>query len=256
MLSSDTVLSLTRRSGGDLCHSVFTLITLSSPPILSTGRDVVRWVYMHGSWGLTMFVFSKSYSGKSFNMNEFWPLSSYSYSPTDQTNFMTILPILTFTELRIVSMAHKQRAWDASRKTLTPLDTWFRPFLELHMLRWLRQVFPYLHQYNDIHTDLDITELREVSIKYLRRVWHTSWESLPFRTRGSVPLFWDLLMLQLLRLVFRTFRVFSRLFALYTPRYFLDFVSSFTARDCCGHVSRTRTIIAPVYGEKKNISVC
>ena len=36
-------------------------------------------------------------------------------------------------------------------------------------------------------------------MELLQRVWHTSRERLPFRTPGSVPQFWDLLMLQLLR---------------------------------------------------------
>ena len=35
-------------------------------------------------------------------------------------------------------------------------------------------------------------------MEYLQRVWHASRERLPFRTPGSFPLFWDLLMLQLL----------------------------------------------------------
>ena len=37
-------------------------------------------------------------------------------------------------------------------------------------------------------------------MEHLRRVWLASRERLPFRTPGSVPHFWDLLMLQLLRL--------------------------------------------------------
>ena len=49
------------------------------------------------------------------------------------TNFMTFLPTLTFTELRVVSMDHLQRG------TLTLPDTWFRPpFWDLLMLRLLR----------------------------------------------------------------------------------------------------------------------
>ena len=46
---------------------------------------------------------------------------------------------------------------------------------------------------------LTFTELRVVSTEHLQRVWHASRERLPFRTPGSVPPFWDLLMLQLLR---------------------------------------------------------
>ena len=35
--------------------------------------------------------------------------------------------------------------------------------------------------------NLTFTELREVSMEHLRRVWHASRERLPFRTPGSVP---------------------------------------------------------------------
>ena len=34
------------------------------------------------------------------------------------TNFMTLIPTLTFTELRVVSMEHLQRVWHASRERL------------------------------------------------------------------------------------------------------------------------------------------
>ena len=46
---------------------------------------------------------------------------------------------------------------------------------------------------------LTFTELWVVSMEHLQRVWLASRERLPFRTPGSVPPFWDLLMLQLLR---------------------------------------------------------
>ena len=49
--------------------------------------------------------------------------------------------------------------------------------------------------------NLAFTELQEVSMEHLQRVWHASSEHLPVRTPGSVP-FWDLLMLELLRPVF------------------------------------------------------
>ena len=38
------------------------------------------------------------------------------------TNFMTLIPSLTFTELRVVFMEHLQRMWHASRESL-PLQT-------------------------------------------------------------------------------------------------------------------------------------
>ena len=46
---------------------------------------------------------------------------------------------------------------------------------------------------------LTFTELRVASMEYLQRVCYASRERLPFRTPGSFPPFWDLLMLQLLR---------------------------------------------------------
>ena len=36
-------------------------------------------------------------------------------------------------------------------------------------------------------------------MEHLQRVWHANRERLPFRTPGSVPQFWDLLVLQILR---------------------------------------------------------
>ena len=49
----------------------------------------------------------------------FWPLTNSDY-PTNRlsTNFMTLIPTLTFTELRVVSMEHLQRVWHASGERL------------------------------------------------------------------------------------------------------------------------------------------
>ena len=46
---------------------------------------------------------------------------------------------------------------------------------------------------------LTFTESWVVSMEHLQRLWHASRERLPFRTPSSVPPFWDLLVLQLLR---------------------------------------------------------
>ena len=48
-------------------------------------------------------------------------------------------------------------------------------------------------------TSLTFTEFWLVSMEHLQRVWHASRERLSFRTPVSVPLFWDLLVLRLLR---------------------------------------------------------
>ena len=46
---------------------------------------------------------------------------------------------------------------------------------------------------------LTFTELRVVPMEHLQRMWLASRERLPFRTPGSVPLFGNLLMLQLMK---------------------------------------------------------
>ena len=102
------------------------------------------------------------------------------------TNFMTLIPTLTFTELRVVSMEHLQQVWHASRERLPLRTPGSAPFEGLHMLWLLR---PVSRLYIELMTvpNLTFTELREVSMEHLRRVWHASRESLPFRTPGSVP---------------------------------------------------------------------
>ena len=50
-----------------------------------------------------------------------WPSDSWPIRVTSQpirlsTNFMTLIPRLTFTELQLVSMEHSQRVWHASRE--------------------------------------------------------------------------------------------------------------------------------------------
>ena len=62
----------------------------------------------------------------------FWPLTSYSGIRTDQTfhQFMALIPSLTFTELRVVSMEHLQRVWLGSENAyhsghLVPSHFWW-----------------------------------------------------------------------------------------------------------------------------------
>ena len=52
--------------------------------------------------------------------------------------------------------------------TLTPSDTWLRPLAYAPIVETL-------------------AKLREVYMEHLRRLWHASKESLPFRTSGSAP---------------------------------------------------------------------
>ena len=55
------------------------------------------------------------------------------------------------------------------------------------------------HRFHDLDAELDLHRLWAVSVEHLQRVWHASRERLPFRTPGSVPPLWDLLVLQLLK---------------------------------------------------------
>ena len=123
-----------------------------------------------------------------------WPGTVTSRPIRLSTNFMTLIPSLNFTELRVVSMEHFQRVWHASRERLPLRTPDFVLFECLHMLWLLRQVFPTLHRIN-VRTEIDLPDLREVSMEYLRRVWHAIIQHLSFRTPGS----WDLLMFQLFR---------------------------------------------------------
>ena len=70
---------------------------------------------------------------------------------------------------------------------------------------------------------LTFTELWVVSMEHLQRVWLASRERLPFRTPGSVPLFGTCLCPNCWDQIPRTCHVFTRLFTLNTPWYFLDF---------------------------------
>ena len=73
---------------------------------------------------------------------------------------------------------------------------------------------------------LTFTELRVVFMEHLQQTWHASRERLPFWTPGSVPLFETCFSSYCWDQISQTCRVFSQLFGLNTPRYFLDFVSN------------------------------
>ena len=70
---------------------------------------------------------------------------------------------------------------------------------------------------------LTSTELWVVCMEHLQRVWLASRKSLPFRTPGFVPLFGTCLCSNCWDQIPRTCHVFTRLFTLNTPWYFLDF---------------------------------
>ena len=89
---------------------------------------------------------------------------------------------------------------------------------------------------------LTFTELQVVSMEHLQRVWHTYRERLHFR-RPAHPLGTDFLMIQLLKPVFRTCRVFSRLFTLNTPRFFSRFCF-YAKQGTCVHTLNRCSLIS------------
>ena len=93
--------------------------------------------------------------------------------------------------------------------TLTPPDTWSRLYWDLHIMFYLGEFYKYC--------------LWVVSMEHLQRLWHASRKRLPFRTPRSVSSFGTCLWSNCWDQIPRTCHVFTRLFALNTPWYFLDF---------------------------------
>ena len=80
----------------------------------------------------------------------------YSDSPTDQTfhHFMTLLPILTFTELRVVSMEHLHRVWHASRERVLHQTPGIVPFGICNVLLLRQQTIIHYTTFHDLFPDL------------------------------------------------------------------------------------------------------
>ena len=95
--------------------------------------------------------------------------------------------------------------------------------LTLDQLQWLDNLSDFSPIFMTLKLSLTFTELRVVSMEHLQRMWHASRECLLFRKPGYVPLFGTCFCSNSWDQFFRTCRVFSRLFTLKTPRYFLDF---------------------------------
>ena len=91
-------------------------------PVSYSNRDT-SWNAWNRHSGSFMVDTGILFSNMKFPSHEcwmtFWPLTNSDY-PTNQTfhNSMTLIPTLTFTELRVVSMEHLQRVWHASRERL------------------------------------------------------------------------------------------------------------------------------------------
>ena len=117
------------------------------------------------------------------------------------------------------------RYGDRIRQNEVSLSQMLNNILTFDQLQWLhnRSKFPPI--FISLISGLTFTELPVVSMEHLQRVWLASRERLPFRTPGSVPLFGTCLCHNSLDQFYRSCRIFSRLFTLNTPRYFLDFAS-------------------------------
>ena len=131
----------------------------------------------------------------------FWSLTNSDF-PTNQTfhQFHDLDTELDLHWLWVVSMEHLQGAWHISRERL-PLRTPGSSLMGACICSDCWDQFSRLYTALHVMTvpNLTFTEIREVSMEHLRRMWHASREHLPFWTPGSVPPLWDLLVLQLLR---------------------------------------------------------
>ena len=153
----------------------------------------------------------------------FWPLTNREF-PTDQT-FHQFYNLDTEHD-RYWIMTGFHGAFPTGivcqQGTLTPPDTWFCSLVgELIYALIFEKIFPDSTPIK--WPNLNFTELREVSMEHLRRVWHTSMERLSFRKTCSVPPFWTCLCSNCWDQTSRTCRSFNQLFTLYTTRYFLGF---------------------------------
>ena len=131
-------------------------------PVGYSNRDT-SWNAWNRHSGSLMVNMGILFSNMKSPSHECWSVTVTSQPIRLSTNFMSLIPSLTFTELRVVSMEHLQRMWLANR------------------------------------------------------------ERIPFRTPGSIPLLGTCLCSNCWDQIYRICRIFSRLFTLNTPRYFLDF---------------------------------
>ena len=78
---------------------------------------------------------------------------------TDKTfpNFITLIPSLTFTELRMVSRGEFATGVACQQEMLTLPDTWFRPFLGLAYAPMVETNFPELAVFPDFSSQVTIS---------------------------------------------------------------------------------------------------
>ena len=112
-----------------------------------------------------------------------WPDHIQWQTLTDQTLYRT----RPFTEFWVVSIEHLRQVWHADRGRLPLRTPSSAPFWGLaYAVCWDQ----FSRLYTELMTvpNLILTELREVSMEHLRRVWHASRERLLPPTPGPVPL--------------------------------------------------------------------
>ena len=126
-------------------------------PVSYSNRDTSwnAWNRHTGSFMVyTIILFSNIKSPSNVNWHsDPWPVTVNSQAIRLSPNLTTLIPQLTSTELREVSMELFATGMTCQQGTLTPLDTGFRPlvrgFAFIYMLWLLRPVFPTQHQFND-----------------------------------------------------------------------------------------------------------
>ena len=120
------------------------------------------------------------------NWSDFLPISWPWYLDTERDLHRIIF----------VSMEHC-KGCDMPTGNANIPDTWFRPFLGACICSDCRVQFSLIcTTFLSLIPTLTI-ELQEVPIEHLQRMWHARRDHLPLRTPGSIPVFWDLLVLEL-----------------------------------------------------------
>ena len=118
---------------------------------------------------------------------------------------MSLIPILTLTELRLVSMEHLQRVWHAGRERIS-----FRIHSSVPLL--------------GMSLCSNCWDQCSQTCSFFSRLftWYTPRYFLEFAFVIFPLRFW--------RLVFQSCHIFFRIFTLNTPRYFLEFPARFCYR--------------------------
>ena len=81
--------------------------------------NLIRFTIVYTSEEKSLFIFNISLITTRIGIDSVIFFAKYlQENPENSTNFMTLIPTLTFTELCVVSIEHLQRVWRASRERL------------------------------------------------------------------------------------------------------------------------------------------